>query len=206
MDQVVLLFQINTLFILVLLSVCARIYTGYTVSTSVCTWIFASWWNHYLFLGRILGHLSLVARCAIHFLLVTSTEGSQTDLITICSCFALTVPALVSLPWLSVFSFPHCAVDYSSCFSWFCFLCHMTNPEEFWFSLVIHWFFLNPLSYGTFCPLSSLRCPHSTSFLFSIQNFICSPGARRVQGSRWFSHFVHNCLSASVFVEYFPVI
>lgn len=184
----------------VLLFVCTRIYT---VSTSVCTWIFASWWNHYLFLSRILGYLSLVARCAIHFLLVTSTEGSQTDLITICSCFALTV---VSLPWLSVFSFPHCAVDYSSCFSWFRFLCHMTNPEEFWFSPVIHWFFLILLSYDTFCPASPLHCPHSTAFLFSFQKFICGPGASRVQDSRWFSHFVYDCLSASVFVKHFHVI
>lgn len=101
---------------------------------------------------------------AIHpLLLPLFGQGSQTDSITIRSCYPLVVLSPVSPCCLHLFSFPHCAVHRgsSSCLYGISFLCHMTNPEEFWYSVGIPsdpsliWYLL-----------TSPCCPRSATFPF----------------------------------------
>ena len=166
----------------------------YSTHMSVWAWVCASWWNHYVFLHwrdfRPLRKLQLPDR-AIHLPPLTSAKGSQTDLIKICSCFPSRCLSLFpSLPisplWLSFFSFPHCASENSSCFSWICFFCHMTNPKEFWSSVVIHWLFSDP----SFCLLISLHCPHYFPLFLSFHPELQPHSPTHVsggEGSGWFT-------------------
>lgn len=174
MDRLVWYFK-STVFISVLLFVCVPVYVLEIQYLRLCAHESVLPGGIIMFfLCRISGHLS--SSCQMCDLSSSGdlhrglTNWFNNNLFLFRACCLSFVPTLVSLPWLPVFSFPHCAVDYSSCFSWFCFLCHMTNPEEFWFSLVIslvlsdssfiwYFFFLLVLPPNSVAP---------TSFLFSI--------------------------------------
>lgn len=52
-------------------------------------WICASWWNHYAsFCWRHFRLSRKLPDTAVRLLLLTSTDGSKSDYITICSCFS----------------------------------------------------------------------------------------------------------------------